>query len=111
MFLAKLKTTAAVLGACLLAAAAGVFTYGPLAADGPQDKAAGERKKLEGTWAAVAVVHGGREVPAEHIRDARMVFSGDTFVIRHGEQVVMKGTYKLDPSKTPPAIDLTFTEG
>src|SRR5262249_61842606 len=39
------------------------------------------------------------------------VFAGYTFALKKGDEVGLKGTFKLDPSKKPRAVDMTITEG
>ena len=39
-----------------------------------------------------------------------MVFEKDSFVIRRGDQVVLKGRFRPDPSKTPKAIDMVVAD-
>ena len=39
-----------------------------------------------------------------------MAFTKDTFAVKRGDEVIVKGTFQLDPSKRPKAIDMTITE-
>jgi uncharacterized protein (TIGR03067 family) len=65
--------------------------------------------KLEGTWRPVSVVKGGKEEPDTNGHS--LTFAGDTFTVRAGGKVEVKGTFKRDKSKTPHRIDMTVTEG
>jgi uncharacterized protein (TIGR03067 family) len=65
--------------------------------------------KLEGTWKPVSVVKGGKEEP--DTKDHSLSFAGDTFTVRAGDKVEVKGTFKRDRSKKPRQIDMTVTEG
>ena len=47
----------------------------------------------------------------EEFKDHLLVFEGDTFALKKGDEVGLKGTFKLDPSKKPRTIDMTITEG
>ncbi len=79
-----------------------------VAAQGPDD-APKEQAKLEGTWHAVAGEQAGRK--HDDAREHFLVFHGNTFTMRRGDMVMLKGTYKIDPAKKPREIDLTVTEG
>ena len=63
-----------------------------------------ERKKLEGTWVIDAALLAGRD----HIEDfegMKLVLKGDEFVIEFAENSD-KGTYTIDPAKSPKWIDI-----
>lgn len=71
------------------------------------DDAKKESEKLQGTWKATAVEKGGnQDEPGDH----RIVFAGDSFTIKRGDQVIIKGKFKLDPTKSPKEIDVEITE-
>jgi len=67
-----------------------------------------EKKQLEGTWRAVAVELGGKEMDRQELADYRLVFSGTECSIVSGMRGV-KCTFTIDPSKTPKWIDITRT--
>ncbi len=79
-----------------------------LAADAPKEDVKKEQEKLQGTWKAVTVEVGGRT--KEDTEDHRLIFSGDGFSIKRGDQTIIQGKFKLDPSKKPKAIDMEITE-
>jgi uncharacterized protein (TIGR03067 family) len=61
-------------------------------------------KKLEGTWKAT---HEGKKLELQFAKDKFTITIG-----AEGEKgLVLKGTVKLDPKKTPKEMDLTITEG
>src|SRR5262245_4509184 len=68
-----------------------------------------EKCKLEGTWRAVSAIQHGKEdkTPEEHT----LTFVGKTFIMKKGDKVEAKGTFDVDPKKTPHTIDMTMTEG
>ena len=49
---------------------------------------------------------GGKPLDLAELKDVPLVLKGKTFA--QGEA---KGTYKVDATKTPKTIDMTFTEG
>jgi uncharacterized protein (TIGR03067 family) len=81
-----------------------------LGADAPKgDDAKKEKEKLQGAWRAESAEQGGK-VQAD-ANEHLLVFEGDNFSIKRGDQVIIKGTFTLDPSKKPKAIDMKITEG
>jgi uncharacterized protein (TIGR03067 family) len=78
------------------------------AAPATTDDAKKEVERFQGSWKVVSGMHDG-EVGAD-AREYAMVFEANAFAIRRGDQVVMKGRFKPDPSKTPKAIDMLITD-
>ena len=82
-----------------------------IAADPPPDKKApGDASAIQGTWQAQSRRVGDRP-PSEDADQHRLVFEKDTFRLMRGDEAVAKGTFTIDPSKTPHAIDIKLTEG
>jgi uncharacterized protein (TIGR03067 family) len=69
-----------------------------------------DQEALQGAWKIVASETAGTD-GTEEFKDHLIVFEGDTFALKKGAEVGLKGTFKLDPSKKPGAIDVTITEG
>lgn len=67
-----------------------------------------EKQQLEGTWRAIAVELGGKEMDRQELADYRLAFSGAECSIVSGKRGV-KCTFTIDPSKTPKWIDVTQT--
>ena len=82
-----------------------------IAADGGKDTATKEGSGLEGTWAITSVVRNDNPLPEDRLKDAKFVFQGERFVQKQGDKTLAKGTFRLDPDKRPPTIDLTMSEG
>jgi uncharacterized protein (TIGR03067 family) len=66
-------------------------------------------ESLVGTWAITTAERNGKDAP--EIAKHRIVFARDTFRIFLGDKVVYAGTYTVDTSKKPAAIDFNNTEG
>ena len=81
-----------------------------LAAEDKKDEVKKDQEALQGSWKVVSSEAGGKD-QTEQFKDHLLVFEGDTFALKKGDEVGLKGTFKLDPSKKPRAIDLTITEG
>jgi uncharacterized protein (TIGR03067 family) len=77
---------------------------------GPTESNAEKKQgtKLQGTWVGISAEEAGKK---EGYQQGQLVFDGDRFTARYGGRILMKGTFKIDPSKKPGAIDLNSTEG
>jgi uncharacterized protein (TIGR03067 family) len=82
-----------------------------IAADDGKAGATQERKRLEGTWTITSVVRNNNALPEDRLKDAQFVLQGETFVQKQGDKTLAKGTFRLDPDKQPPTIDMTISEG
>ena len=79
-----------------------------LGAVAPKDDAKKDKEKLQGTWKAVSVEAGGKvqNEGEEH----RLIFSGDEFTLKKGEETMIKGKFKIDSTKKPKEVDMDFIE-
>src|SRR5438105_250465 len=68
-----------------------------------------DKDKLQGTWRPVAGEQGGR--PDPDAKEHTLTFSGDKFAIKRGDQTFIEGTFVLDPTKKPKAIDMNISGG
>ena len=70
-----------------------------------------ELKKFQGTWTFESAETGGKEVPAAEFKGMTVTFAGDKFTVKKGDEVILAGTQKPDPSKSPKALDVAVAEG
>ena len=77
------------------------------------DAIAEEMEKFQGTWRQIAHERGGvADPPDEQGWEPRVTFTGDTFVVTLTDgSTAIKGTFKLDPTRQPKAVDWTDTFG
>jgi uncharacterized protein (TIGR03067 family) len=77
------------------------------------DAVAEETEKFQGSWKQLAYEKDGMTEPLEKQGwEPRVTFTGDTFVVTQANgSTLIKGTYKLDPTREPKSIDLTDTFG
>jgi uncharacterized protein (TIGR03067 family) len=75
-----------------------------MAADDQADK---DKKALQGTWKVASLEKDGQAVPAEKVEDMKFDFKDDTFSRLSDGQRTESGTFKLDPTKKPKAMDAT----
>ncbi len=85
------------------------FLAAVLGADGPPVDRKDDSSKLQGTWHVTRARRDG-EV-AMDLANAALIVSGDQFTSKSGMKVVARGTWKIDPAKTPRSIDIEYTEG
>jgi uncharacterized protein (TIGR03067 family) len=77
------------------------------------DAVAREMEKFQGTWRQIAHERDGvPDPPDERGWEPRVTFAGDTFVVTLADRTTaIKGTFRLDPTQEPKAVDWTDTFG
>ena len=71
----------------------------------------GDEAKIQGSWAWAAAEFNGRRAHRENFADFRRVFIGDQWSNVKGGKPLEQGTFRLDPSRSPKAIDLIYPDG
>jgi uncharacterized protein (TIGR03067 family) len=87
-----------------------ILTAGLLvAADTPEI----ELRKFQGDWSLVMAVRDGREIPDDVVSRSTLVIKGDKFTFPDATTVGTgpSGTFKIDPTRSPKAIDVTPASG
>ena len=79
-----------------------------LGADAPKDDVKKDKEKLQGAWKAATVEAGGKSV--DETEEHRLIFCGDEFGVKKGEETMIKGKFKIDSSRKPKEIDMEFIE-
>jgi uncharacterized protein (TIGR03067 family) len=64
---------------------------------------------IDGTWMAVSAERNGK--PTDELNGNRLTFAGSTFVIERGGATLYRGTFTIDPARSPAHIDFHHTEG
>jgi uncharacterized protein (TIGR03067 family) len=94
--------------AMLIPAALALVAAGAMAGDAKDDV-----KKLQGEWVMASLEFDGQPAPDETVQVFGRKVEGDkyTVTITKGDDVkTVKGTYKLDPTKKPKAVDALTTD-
>jgi len=78
-----------------------------VAADPPRD-AKKELEQLQGEWTIVSLENRGQKVAEETVKDMKLTVKGEEWKVTRDGTTVADVTFKLDPSKDPKAIDMTF---
>ncbi len=85
-----------------------------VAADAPRgDAAKAELEKFQGMWQLVSAQRDGREVSKDGVGRTTLIIKGDTFRFPEDAEVGTgpNGTFAIDPTATPRAIDATPASG
>jgi uncharacterized protein (TIGR03067 family) len=72
--------------------------------------AADDAKTFEGTWIMVSAEEDGTKKDQDFVKKSRLVVQGDRHTVTLGGTASM-ARHKLDPSKTPKAIDIIWDDG
>jgi len=65
-------------------------------------------EKYQGAWQATFMIDAnGSPVAEDEVRNSHLLVEGDRFTLRTKDAVI-KGTFTLDPSRTPKAIDVVL---
>lgn len=85
-----------------------------LAAAPADDLAKKHQEQMQGEWVMVSSTNAGMELPEEVAKKISRVVKGNEFTLTvPGEEGVMTimAVFKLDPTKTPNEIDVTYKDG
>jgi uncharacterized protein (TIGR03067 family) len=69
-----------------------------------------DKDRLQGTWVAMNGENHGAPLQPDQLKRLTVVFERDIIRITKINGLEDKGTFKLDPTRDPKAIDMTFTE-
>ncbi len=85
----------------------------PLAADAKEEAAMKELQKMEGTWLVTLLELNGEKATEEQNQrpQIKLLVKGDKYTVYHGEERVVEGTLKLDPTKKPKTMDIIADDG
>jgi uncharacterized protein (TIGR03067 family) len=77
----------------------------------PAEKPTADQQAIQGTWRPVKEEMRGGPAPGD-VREHRMVFAGDGFKLVGGaDEVLLRGTFVLDPTKQPRRIEMKVSDG
>ncbi len=106
----KLAVTAAILSIALGAVVISPSVFAAGDATKGEAKMKEELEKLQGTWSIVELEIEGAKLKDGTTKGATITLKGESFITR-GMGAEYKGTFKIDPTKTPKTMDMTFTDG
>jgi uncharacterized protein (TIGR03067 family) len=70
-----------------------------------------ELEKLQGTWLFESYEENGKTTPPADLKDKRIFFGANQFIIKNGEELLQVGSLKLDPIDGHRDIDATVVAG
>jgi uncharacterized protein (TIGR03067 family) len=53
----------------------------------------------------------GQQVIEEGIKDSKVTIEGNRYTVERGDKTLERGNFRLDPSRSPKAVDTTPSEG
>ena len=67
--------------------------------------------KLRGTWLTVSLLNDGKtlvdeKTPPKNGPSTKLVYDGNTWMIKVGDKTVASGAFKIDATKMPREIDI-----
>jgi uncharacterized protein (TIGR03067 family) len=74
------------------------------------DDAKKDVQKFQGEWTLVSAKRDGQDIPEEMIKGIKRTIKGDDYSVTRDGETLLKGKFKVDPSKKPKTIDLTFKD-
>src|SRR5205807_79753 len=77
---------------------------------GEGDAAKKDLEKFQGTWVLVSLEAEGAKMPEDRLKDRKLVLKGSAYSWTSGAKGEA-GTFTLDPTKRPKAINSTPTDG
>jgi uncharacterized protein (TIGR03067 family) len=87
--------------------AAGLLVTAALARD---DEGKKEKDKLNGTWSVVSIERDGKKREGDEVKGFKLVLQDGKYTLVTGDRSI-EGTYKVNASRDPKAIDATRTSG
>jgi uncharacterized protein (TIGR03067 family) len=76
------------------------------------DAAKKDIEKVQGSWTMVFAADSGRALPAADIANHQLVMRGDKYTLfKEEDKIHDHGTFTLDPTRCPRAIDITEDQG
>jgi uncharacterized protein (TIGR03067 family) len=82
-----------------------------VAAAGPAQNTKQELDKLQGEWTMVSLEQNGKKASDESVKKLKLTIMGEKWMVQFGDAQPGKTTFKIDSSKNPKTIDLTFNFG
>src|SRR4051794_16334820 len=95
------------LRACVLVVTSGWLVAGALPAD---DQVKKVRDMIQGKWTAISIEVNGQTISDDNLKSWQLTITGDNYSMIIGESTE-EGTFKIDATKKPMAIDAFPNKG
>ena len=73
--------------------------------------AASDLERMQGSWLVASLFEEGKSVPEKELADLEVTIEKDILTVNEKGKAVAKHQFKLDPAKSPKAIDFTHLIG
>lgn len=77
----------------------------------PADVVKKDLDALQGKWTMTNLEVDGKDVPLKRIEGATLVIKGNDYILTNKKKAQPTVVLRLDPSKNPKEMDMTFSEG
>ena len=74
------------------------------------DGAKADQEAIQGKWVIVSFIFNGLPRTEDTYKDLRLEIKGDKYLITQGGETASR-TFKLDPTRKPKAMDVTYDDG
>ena len=85
----------------------GSILFVAIAQPGNDEKAKKDLERMQGAWTMHALEINGKDEPAQNLQDTILTVQKDVYRTKVKDKELVGFRIKLDPSKTPMAIDMT----
>jgi len=82
-----------------------------IAADDAKSDNKKDMEKMQGEWTMASGERNGQAIPDEFVQSLKRTIKGNQYTVKREDEVINGGTYTIDATKSPKAIDLKVTEG
>src|SRR5262245_42207302 len=80
------------------------------AADDRDEAVKKDLEKVAGTWQLVSREKDGQKLPEDEVKRTTLTLTGDKYSVQVDGKTVEEGTFRIDPSRKPKAIDICPTK-
>src|SRR5205823_4339184 len=91
-----------------MACALAIWHAAAQSADPTKDVSKRELERLEGVWTIISKEVRGQKSPGEEVKQMQLTIKGNRWVMTHANGSD-KATIRIDPTKNPKTIDLTWS--
>lgn len=73
--------------------------------------ASGQETPADGTWTLIGGEADGKALPEKSLKDGKLIIKGNQYSVTLADVGTIKGTQKLDSTKSPRTIDIMDADG
>jgi uncharacterized protein (TIGR03067 family) len=65
-----------------------------------------DAERFQGNWTVQKMVRQGQDAPEDRMKELRVAFEGDKFLVKRGDKVAETSIFTLDETKNPKTINM-----